>query len=386
MTTIQKPDFRLDIQGLRALAVVSVIIYHVDAGLVPRGYLGVDIFFVVSGYVITATLAKRHAAAFGDFLLSFAARRVSRLLPALVLCVAITALAGFAFLPPDSGYFEQSWKTGIAALVGLSNVQMYRASIDYFGTSADFNLFTQTWSLGVEEQFYLMFPVLLWVTGFAKKDPKGSRRLFITIAVLSCISFLLFSYMSTRNPSGAFYLVPARFWELGAGSMAFLARSRIVGTLGATLRASRTTALLLLVATLLVRTPYDVEITAMAVILTVMLLLAAHRDAWADKVLTSKLPVYFGTISYSLYLWHWSVFCISRWTVGVYWWTVPFQLLLIVVLSTLSYSHVEQPFRRRLATWEVPKTLALGLAMSMLGTLLIAILAIPLKGRSTRET
>ncbi len=143
MTTDGNTGFRSDIQGLRALGVVSVITYHINADLLPSGYLGVDIFFVISGFVITSALAKRQFNSFTEFLLSFIAKRIGRLLPALVLCVAVTAFVGLAFIPPDSEYFKQSWKVGITALFGLSNVQMYRASLEYFGTPADFNLFSR---------------------------------------------------------------------------------------------------------------------------------------------------------------------------------------------------------------------------------------------------
>jgi peptidoglycan/LPS O-acetylase OafA/YrhL len=148
--------YRPEIDGLRAIAVIAVIINHISKDALPSGHLGVDIFFVISGFVITRSLLSRDEPSLGSFLSTFYARRFKRILPALVLCVLLTSLAICAVAP----YPGASLATGMAALLGVSNLYLYANTTDYFSLSADLNAFLQTWSLGVEEQFYVLFPLV----------------------------------------------------------------------------------------------------------------------------------------------------------------------------------------------------------------------------------
>lgn len=157
----RKSDYRPEIDGLRALAVIAVIIDHFNKTLLPSGYLGVDIFFVISGYVISSSLYNDSVKHFGDFISGFYSRRLKRLVPALVLCVLTTGLLICLFDPHP----QASLRTGESALFGLSNIYLLRHATDYFGASAQLNTFTHTWSLGVEEQFYVFFPLICWLTG-----------------------------------------------------------------------------------------------------------------------------------------------------------------------------------------------------------------------------
>ena len=148
--------YQPEIEGLRALAVVAVIINHFNKDILPGGYLGVDIFFIISGYVISLSMMNRITKNFSEFFMEFYVRRIKRLLPALVVCVVITSLI-VCLVDPNP---KISVKTGIASLFGLSNLYLLGQATDYFSPSAEMNVFTQTWSLGVEEQFYLLFPAL----------------------------------------------------------------------------------------------------------------------------------------------------------------------------------------------------------------------------------
>jgi len=145
-----KSTYRSEIDGLRALAVAAIIINHIDKDLLPSGYLGVDIFFVISGFVITSSLAGRPGRNLGDLMLGFYVRRIKRLVPALVLFVVITDILICLFDPTP----RLSNRTGITSLFGLSNLYLLKQSTDYFAGSTELNVFTHTWSLGVEEQFY----------------------------------------------------------------------------------------------------------------------------------------------------------------------------------------------------------------------------------------
>src|SRR6478735_7499820 len=168
-----KSDYRPDVDGLRALAVVAVIINHFSNTLLPGGYLGVDIFFVISGFVITASLVHQQSKNCFEFLVAFYVRRVKRLLPALVVFVIVIGVSICLFDPAP----ELSLKTGASSLLGLSNLYLLRQSTDYFAPSTALNPFTHTWSLGVEEQFYFLFPVVVWFSGITRTGTIGSRKL-----------------------------------------------------------------------------------------------------------------------------------------------------------------------------------------------------------------
>lgn len=215
-------NYRPEIDGLRAIAVIAVIINHFNKALLPSGFLGVDIFFVISGYVITSSLANREHKSMGDFLLGFYSRRVKRLVPSLITCIVITSVVGVLFIPSVSPEFTGSLATGRNALFGLSNLSLFNLSTDYFAISTEFNLFTQTWSLGVEEQFYLIFPLILWVTGFIRSHSSGKRNLLFWMILLSALSLCTYVWLSYVNPPAAYFLMPCRFWELGLGCITFL--------------------------------------------------------------------------------------------------------------------------------------------------------------------
>lgn len=371
---------RADIDGLRALAIIAVIVNHYSKNILPGGYLGVDIFFVISGYVITSALTNREHLTFTDFMLGFYQRRIQRLLPGLLLCVLITALVGFFFIPSEAPSFVLSWRTGIAALFGLSNLYLLRQATDYFGSSAELNLFTHTWSLGVEEQFYVLFPLLVWLAGFSRQIPGGGRakKLFYSIGLLSIASVILFVYLSNKNSPSSYFLVTSRFWELGAGCLVFLMLHRQVLTNKLSLfRADFLVAAL--VAALFIPLAYQVEATVLVVLLTALLMASLRPALPVYTLLTLKPIVFVGVISYSLYLWHWSVLVISRWTIGIHWWSFPIQLGVTFLLAYASYRYIESPLRYSAWSGTKFKTIAKGFAAALGCSVLLVGLGMPLK-------
>lgn len=184
----EKSKYRPEIDGLRAFAVVAVIINHFNKDLLPSGYLGVDIFFVISGYVITSSLADRQSKNFLDFLTGFYERRIKRLVPALVVFVLITSVLISLFNPDPWPALALGWRS----LFGIFNLHLYRTATDYFAESTELNPFTHTWSLGVEEQFYLLFPLLIWFSGFGQQKVRGARNLFFGNGVLTIASLISF--------------------------------------------------------------------------------------------------------------------------------------------------------------------------------------------------
>ena len=186
--------YRPEIDGLRAFAVVAVIINHFNKDILPGGYLGVDIFFVISGYVITSSLFGRPSKDFKDFISGFYERRIKRLVPALSVFVLITSIA-ICLFNPSPGLLL---RTGITSLFGLSNLYLLKQSTDYFAQSTELNVFTHTWSLGVEEQFYILFPFLIWLSGFGR-NKNGARNLFLGIGALTIASLVVFLYLYQTN-------------------------------------------------------------------------------------------------------------------------------------------------------------------------------------------
>jgi peptidoglycan/LPS O-acetylase OafA/YrhL len=279
-----KSPYRLELDGLRAVAVIAVIINHFSKNVLPSGYLGVDIFFVISGFVITSSLANHRSESFGEFFLGFYARRMKRLIPALVLFVVFTSILICFFDPNPSMSLGVGWR----ALFGLSNITLYNMATDYFAASTKLNPFTHTWSLGVEEQFYLTFPFLVWLSGFGRLVAGGAKNLFWIIGILSVASLIVFLYLYQNNQSAAYFLMPARFWELGAGCLLFLLPqhpNKFICTL-------KSIPPLLVIAALagvlLSPLQFAIQATIAVVGLTAVLLACIHSDTTGYYLLTSK--------------------------------------------------------------------------------------------------
>lgn len=359
--------YRPEIDGLRALAVVAVIIHHFSRDVLPSGYLGVDVFFVISGYVITGSLAAHSDDSLLTFLRVFYVRRVKRILPALVLCVLLTGLAITAIdRTPGNALL-----TGVAALFGVSNISLAFEETDYFARPTDLNVFAQTWSLGVEEQFYLVFPLLFWL-GLQPRRFGGTRAYLVVLSLLSLASLLAF-ILGTSSAAAqlTYFAMPSRFWELAAGALLFSllhGPARRIGALPAALAP-----VFLTVALALLFAPRQYQaLNAIAVVAATLGLLASTRTgSGTHSVLSHPAVVYVGKISYSLYLWHWSVLSLSRWTIGIHAWTIPLQVLAIAALSVLSYTFVERPLRHAAWAGTTWRTIVAGILASTACAVLI---------------
>ncbi len=346
--------YRPDIDGLRALAVIAVIVNHMEESLLPSGYLGVDVFFVISGFVITASMAGRPSASFGEFVSAFYTRRVKRLVPALVLFTVVTSLLICLFNPGPG----VSLRTGMAALFGVSNLYLLWEATDYFAAAADINVFTHTWSLGVEEQFYALFPPLLWLTGFGRQVAAGSRNLLRTMASLSVVSLVAFVVLHGVHQPAAYYLMPTRLWELAAGCMLFVALQEPGRALRAVGRVPATVPLVGIVAVMLLPVSLAVPATTAVVAFTAATITCLSLSSTPHAVLTHPKVVWVGLVSYSLYLWHWGVLSLSRWTIGIHAWTAPLQLAAMFLLAGASFRWMERPLRH--AEWSPSRLRSIG--------------------------
>jgi|688.fasta_scaffold135403_2 peptidoglycan/LPS O-acetylase OafA/YrhL len=362
--------YRPEIDGLRAFAVVAVIINHVNKDLLPSGYLGVDIFFVISGYVITSSLAGRESKNFLDFLTGFYERRIKRLVPALVVFVLVTSVLISVFNPDPGGMLRVGWKS----LFGISNISLYRSSVDYFAQSTELNPFTHTWSLGVEEQFYLLFPFLIWFSGFGQQTAKGARNLFFCVGALTIASLVGFISLYQVNQPAAYFLMPPRFWEMAAGCLLFIGFQKRARMEQALEQVPPLFVVAGMVGVMFLPVSAAVPATMSIVLLTVVLIACLKPGSAAYRFFTLEKVVFVGLISYSLYLWHWTVLSISRWTLGIHWWSAPIQVALMVLLAIGSYRYVETPLRN--STWSTKrwKTVLAGVALATLAAIFNEIL------------
>jgi peptidoglycan/LPS O-acetylase OafA/YrhL len=345
MTTRQTRTYRPDIDGLRAIAVFPVVLYHIGFAAFGGGFVGVDVFFVISGYLIASVLIQEiETNRFS--VITFYERRIRRILPAFTAMTLVSvAIATWLFLPQDlKGFGTSLW----SATLFVSNVVFWIQSGDYFDIGGNVKPLLHTWSLAVEEQFYIFFPLALALV-FKLFRP---RQAFICCLVVFAVSLGLSIYGQQQTPLANFYLLPTRAWEIMAGSL--LAFGRIPAP-HARLQAQGEGILGLLCILVPVfayeaTTPFP-GVAAVPPVLGAALII--HSGIGADQTpsrqLLSWTPLRFvGLISYSLYLWHWPMIVFTRYVLLQPDSRVMLSLLAgSLVVATLSWRFVESPFRGR---------------------------------------
>ncbi|GAB4279149.1 MAG: acyltransferase family protein [Oscillatoriaceae cyanobacterium] len=363
-TTSPGSNYRPEIDGFRTIAILAVIINHFNPKIMASGFLGVDIFFVISGFVVTSSLSHKLTQNLLQYLPTFYARRIKRLIPALVTCVLITSIVGCFFIP--TGEIDVSLETGIASLFGYSNIYLLDEISDYFGSEAELNLFTHTWSLGIEAQFYLLFPIILGLCSNGNKR-QSSRNILITVVGLTVLSLITYLYMIEDNGDAAFFLLPSRFWELGVGCLTYLVLQRFSRPSWRQIQQLiAPISTLLIIAVLFLSKDLQTLTTVSIVLLTAITIWAFDTKSTVVKLFASKWLVKIGILSYSLYLWHGAVLVLSRWTIGISKYTIIFQLLLIIGLALASYHWIENPLRH--ANWSRQNRPVFGVYLMLLLT------------------
>lgn len=336
--------YRPDIDGLRAIAVLAVVFYHYGIGAMHGGFVGVDVFFVISGYLITGIIHKEIEQ--GKFTFAaFYERRIRRIFPALFVVLAATLAVGCWLLLPSD--LLRLGNAALATLVFGSNVLFWRQS-GYFDTSAEYNPLLHTWSLAVEEQFYIGLPILLILL---QRFAKGRVKLVLIVGAV--LSFSLCVGLQTLRPAATFFLSPFRAWELLLGG--WLAVGGVPPIRSTRVRVPVSVAALALLLWSLwwiqAGPAFPGWQAALPVIATAVLLHAgAQGSSWVQRLLSLKPLVFVGLISYSLYLWHWPLFVVVRYHNGMVPLAPSVSLLLCgvaILLAAASYRWVETPLRRR---------------------------------------
>ena len=378
------PIYRPDIDGLRAIAILSVVIYHAFPTKLRGGFVGVDIFFVISGYLISSIIFRSLQR--GDFSFSeFYARRVKRIFPALILVLGASYTIGWFVLLPDE--FKQLGKHMAAGAGFVLNIVLNKEA-GYFDTASELKPLMHLWSLSIEEQFYLIFPVLIW----------GAWRLGLNalsvVLVLVLLSFGLNLGGIEKDVTKVFFMPQTRFWELLAGSVLAYVQLFKAAPLAYWLQrgvfhplvfrhppaAERRDAILsnlLAFGGLLLIVAADFGLHkgklypggwALFPVLGACLLILAGSGAWVNrKILANRWMVFIGLISYPLYLWHWPLLSFARIMEG----ETPSRnirmavVALSLVLAWLTYRLIERPLRFGSKTWV--KTAALCLLLALVG-------------------
>ena len=338
-------DYRREIDGLRALAVLPVILFHAGFQTFSGGFVGVDIFFVISGYLITSIiLAEMEAGTFT--LANFYERRARRILPALFVVMAACLPLAWLLLPPiDMKGFSQSL---VAVSVFVSNILFWQTS-GYFDTSNELKPLLHTWSLAVEEQYYLLFPIFLILTWRL-----GKRWVLVLLIVIAISSLVLAQWASIAKPAPNFYLLPTRVWELLVG--AFLAfyfsyqfkrqPTQLIAEFGGFV------GLLLIVYSVFAfdsSTPFPSFYTLVPTVGAALIILLSSSSTLVGKLIGNRLLVGVGLISYSAYLWHQPLLAFARtYTLNQINDSQKLWLFtIIILLSFITYKFIETPFRER---------------------------------------
>ncbi|MFM8875477.1 MAG: acyltransferase family protein, partial [Anaerolineae bacterium] len=304
--------YRADIDGLRGIAVIVVILFHAGFETFSGGFVGVDIFFVISGYLITTIilteLDKGHFS-----LVNFYERRVRRILPALVLVLTVSLIyAWFRLLPVDMEDFARSL---VAVSTFSSNILFWQTS-GYWETSSDIKPLLHTWSLAVEEQYYLIFPLFLMFMWRFRK-----RWIFASFILVAILSLAVAQWGAYNKPSASFYLLPTRAWEIAIGAVLafiFLYKLKIVNNLISNTFLSNIMAILGL--TMIgysvfffdANTPFPSFYALVPTLGTGLIVFFSTSETITGRLLSTKPLVTIGLISYSAYLWHQPLFAFTR--------------------------------------------------------------------------
>ncbi|CAK0780560.1 exopolysaccharide production protein ExoZ [Gammaproteobacteria bacterium] len=363
------------VDGLRAIAILSVLLYHLNAAWLPGGFSGVDIFFVISGFIVSASVSSLDQVGLLKFMPFFYARRFQRIVPALIVCLLVTSLATAILIPPV-WLSSANQDTGLYAFFGLSNFILAKNANDYFSPIAEFNPYTQTWSLGVEEQFYVVFPLLFFAWSFRRWRPTT-----VGLFVLMLMASLGYSaWLAHTDKTFAFYMITSRFWQLAAGVLLFqfmtqsgrrfdVAEQPTPGWF----RVGALFSLLLIGYGLAVSKPETFPFPGAipTVLGTLGLLGFLHGQGAGNPIMrfiASRPLLFIGRISYSLYLWHWPVLVLFRWTVGI---DAPLHRLaamaLVFALATASYYGVEMPLRYLPALRRAPRYAVVAMGLTATG-------------------
>lgn len=358
MTSTQDFRYRPDIDALRAFAVLPVVLFHLGASWLPGGFLGVDVFFVISGYLITSLLLRELDSKQTINLWGFWQKRILRILPALLVVVAVTFVVGHVVL-----YAPDRYMLGInaaGALLSVGNITHWRNYGGYWSGDANDSPLLHTWSLGVEEQFYILYPLALLVAWRLMKQ-RTSWLLVVGLVLGTSLYFVA----SQRSPVAAFYLFPARAWELLAGGVAAAANLRHPPA-QMTSKAMSFTGLALVLTAYIIGTEQLQVVGALLAVTGAMLVVGSGSPiAFSAMGITLRPLIFVGLISYSIYLWHWPLIILggafeARKQIEI---NPAFYFIASLALGWASWRLIETRIRRTRCRWAAVMLLSTAVVM-----------------------
>lgn len=368
--SFSRPKYRPDVDGMRALAILSVLFFHAFPESLPGGFVGVDIFFVISGYLISSIIFR--GLTLGTFsFFDFYARRVRRIFPAVTVVLLGSFVLGYFFLNPND--LKDLVEESPYAAFFLENWRLYVTAGGYWETATELKPFMHFWSLGVEEQYYIFYPLicfLLWKV--------SAKRFLLSLLLMLAVSLALCLYDTYNDPVRAFYSLHSRFWELLIGGvlayvelqwpqykerLGLVNRDNFISALGV--------ALILLSILFFEEGKNFPGWRALFPTIGSVLIIAAGSEALLNKHLFSnRVAVFIGLISYPLYLWHWPFISIFRNNLAgdtPQGWLALIIIVSSFVLAYLTYALIERPMRSKKATWQLVLCLVVVLALVSIG-------------------
>jgi peptidoglycan/LPS O-acetylase OafA/YrhL len=377
VSSVGGDHFRPDIEGLRAVAVLAVLAFHARIPFLQGGFIGVDAFFVISGYLITGLLLRELRGNGRIELGRFYARRARRLLPAALFVIFATLLASWFVLSPID--FPEAARDGAAASLYVSNYRFALVATDYFAAQSAPSPLLHYWSLGVEEQFYLFWPLLLLVVARVW----AVRRFWVVAMAVAVVSFALSLLITAVDAPWAFYSLPTRAWQLSLGALAALGILALPARWPSVAATAVSAAGLALIGAgvLLITpsTPYPGVAALLPAVGTVLVIVGGERRGTpVSRALATPVPRWFGRISYSLYLWHWPILILGPIVMGGGGLRLRIGLAAVsIAVAALSTRFIETPFRTGRAS-RLPSGRALAFAGG--SSLAIALAALLVSG------
>jgi len=335
---MQSKKYIYEIDFLRSIAVIAVIGYHFGNGMFKSGYLGVDLFFVVSGFLIAKIYTSTDF--LGESILTqYFKNRFLRIYPTLIFCLLVSTV----FLSFLKRYSSDEFKESLSVLFGTSNFYYFLSEMDYFALPTDSLFFKHTWTLGVEITFYILFPFIIFVYHYFSKIKLIKINLSGFILVLSVLSLTYFILYQNWNSMAAFYLLPGRFWQFGLGILALTIKTKYSESINSKL-------IIISIVALVVNSQIINTFGLNQIFITVLVFLFLNKAEGNNlnlKFCKNKFLLYPGKISFSLYLWHWPILLFSKLNMGYYVFPLSLQLTLLLLCSLFSYYFIEKPSRSK---------------------------------------
>lgn len=344
---------RIEIQALRALAVSLVVVYHMEAKLLPGGYVGVDVFFVISGFLITGHIARALNGPDGFSLADFYVRRARRLLPAALTVLCTVGVTTLLFLPLTT--WNSIGKQVIASALYVQNWVLASSAVDYMAAATSSSPLKHFWSLSVEEQFYLGWPLALMVAAFiGRRSDRVQQSLMLWILLIFALSFGYSIWQTNVEPAWAYFVTPTRIWELGVGGFLAILVSKLKWGSRARCAASWIGLLAIFISAALFdsTTSFPGYAAALPVAGTAMVIAAGevHGKYSTSKIAGLPFVQFLGDNSYSIYLWHWPLIIMTPMLINgpgsfLPFWLRPLPVIASIFLAWLTKKYIEDPFR-----------------------------------------